>query len=550
MSPRRRHAPCRLAHFAILVAAALVASTAGGMLQAQQVAQPAQPTQHPGSAELITAEQLRDYLFFIASDEMEGRRAPSRGLDLTAKFIALNLSRWGVKPAGDDGSFLQMIELERTTTDAAASFVEVAGRRFAYGDGFLASIAPGSGSGPLVYAGHGWVVPELGIDPYEGLEVSGALVVVTGAAPGEATREQLAAEGVQRPAPYLAQHGARAIITVPSSRTLQRWERSVEIAAQRGSTRVVGLDAAGPALPQITASPELVRALFAGTSMGAEAVLAAADGENPGVPFTFGADAAFAVAVHTETIWTQNVVGIVEGSDPERAGEYVALGAHYDHVGIGNPVDGDAIYNGADDDGSGTTALLALAEAFAGGERPRRSLLFVWHTGEEVGMWGSRYINEQPPVPLPQVVAALNIDMIGRSRAAGDTNPANDTLTGPEEVYIIGPGVQSAELGEILDQVNDGYLGLTFNPMYDTTDHPERFFFRSDHINYARNGIPIAFFFSGVHEDYHRPSDHADKIDYEKMLKITRTIYASAWELAMRDGRPALNAELPEAIRR
>jgi Zn-dependent M28 family amino/carboxypeptidase len=110
--------------------------------------------------------------------------------------------------------------------------------------------------------------------------------------------------------------------------------------------------------------------------------------------------------------------------------------------------------------------------------------------------------------------------------------------------------VQSAELGEILDQVNDGYLGLTFNPMYDTTDHPERFFFRSDHINYARNGIPIAFFFSGVHEDYHRPSDHADKIDYEKMLKITRTIYASAWELAMRDGRPALNAELPEAIRR
>jgi hypothetical protein len=511
---------------------------------------PAHAQQHPGSADTITAEQLRDYLFFIASDEMEGRRAPSRGLDLTAKFLALNLSRFGAKPAGDDGTFLQMIELAQTRINTEDSFVEAGGTRFSFGDGFLASSIAGSGSGALLYASHGWVVPEHGVNPYEGLDVRGAVVVVTGALPEGIDRSQTSGEGVQRPAQYLAANGAAAMVTVPSARALQRWERSVQMAGQRGSTRVVGLDSGGSSLPSITASEAMIEAIFADTSMSPEAVMAAAGGENPGVPFAFGSNASFEVAVDVETIWTQNVVAIIEGTDPELKDEYVAIGAHYDHLGIGNPVDGDSIYNGADDDGSGTTALLAMAEAFAKGERPKRSLLFVWHTGEEAGMWGSRYINEQPPVPPRQIVTALNIDMIGRSKAEGDTNPANENLTGPEEVYLIGPGVQSAELGEILDGVNDNYLGLEYNPMYDETDHPERIFFRSDHINYARNGIPIAFFFTGTHEDYHRPSDHADKIDYEKMLKITRTIYASAWELANRAGRPGLNDDLPASIKR
>jgi len=511
---------------------------------------PAHAQQHPGSADTITAEQLRDYLFFIASDEMEGRRAPSRGLDLTAKFLALNLSRFGAKPAGDDGSFLQMIELERSRLDTDASFVEVGDTRFSFGEGFLASTTAGSGNGALLYASHGWVVPEHGVNAYEGLDVRGAVVIVTGALPDGVDRGQVGGEGAQRPAQYLADNGALAMITLPSARALQRWERSVQSAGARGSTRVAGLDSSGSSLPSITASETMVEAIFADTSMTAEAAMAAAAGENPGVPFAFGTNAKVEIVVNAETLWTQNVVAIIEGTDPELKDEYVAIGAHYDHVGIGNPVDGDSIYNGADDDGSGTTALLAMAEAFAKGERPKRSLLFVWHTGEEVGMWGSRYINEQPPVPPRQIVTALNIDMIGRSKAEGDTNPANENLTGPEEVYLIGPGVQSAELGEILDGVNDNYLGLEYNPMYDETDHPERIFFRSDHINYARNGIPIAFFFTGTHEDYHRPSDHADKIDYEKMLKITRTIYASAWELANRAGRPGLNDDLPASIKR
>ena len=529
----------------ILLVTALVAALAAPLGGTPALAQ-----QHPGSAELITAEQLRDYLFFIASDEMEGRRAPSRGLDLTAKFIAMNLSRWGLTPAGDDGTFLQMIELESSTLNTTASFVEVGGRRFAFGDGFLAAQTAGGGTGELIYASHGWVIPQQGIDPYEGIDVSGAVVVVTGSLPPGVGRDQIGGDDVRRPAQYLSENGAAMMITVPNRRTLQRWERSAQMAGRRGRTRVVGLDSGGMTLPSVTASEAMIEAIFAHTAMTPETVMATASGDNPGAPFALGTTASFEIDVDTETVWTQNVVGIVEGTDADLKDEYVALGAHYDHVGIGNPVDGDAIYNGADDDGSGTTAMLAMAEAFAKGERPKRSILFVWHTGEEVGMWGSRYINEKPPVPPRQIVAALNIDMIGRSRPEGDTNPANDELTGPNEVYVIGPGVQSAELGEILDGVNESYLGLEFNRLYDAVDHPQRFFFRSDHINYARNGIPIAFFFSGVHEDYHRPSDHADKIDYEKMLKITRTIYASAWELATRAGRPKLNDVLPESIRR
>jgi hypothetical protein len=528
----------------------LVALLAAALLVLPLAAAPALAQQGPASVDLITADQLRDYLFFIASDEMEGRRAPSRGLDLTAKFIALELSRWGAKPAGDDGGYLQMIELGRTTVDTAASFIEVDGTRFDFGDGFLTGTTPGAGSGRLLYAGDGWVVPQTGADPYRGLDVHGAVVVVTGATPDGMTREQMRAEGVQRPAQYLADHGALAMIAAPSARTLQRWERSVQMAGQRGATRVVGLDGGGgPGLPQITAAPALVEALFAGTEADAADVLAAAEGGSAGVSSDLGKTIDFDIAVNTETLTTQNVVAIIEGTDPELKDEYVAIGAHYDHLGIGSPVNGDSINNGADDDGSGTTAVLAIAEALAKGEHPKRSIMLVWHTGEEAGMWGSRYINEKLPVPARNIVAALNIDMIGRSRPAGDTNPANDNLTGPNEVYVIGPGVQSADMGKILDQVNDNYLGLTFNPMYDAMDHPERIFFRSDHINYARNGIPIAFFFTGVHEDYHRPSDSPDKIDYQKMLNITRTIYAIAWDLASRPDRPALNTDLPEELR-
>ncbi|HYE64657.1 MAG TPA: M28 family peptidase, partial [Pyrinomonadaceae bacterium] len=205
----------------------------------------------------------------------------------------------------------------------------------------------------------------------------------------------------------------------------------------------------------------------------------------------------------------------------------------------------DAIYNGADDDGSGTTAVLTLAETFAKGQRPKRSILFIWHCGEEKGLWGSEYFTKHPTVDLKQVITQLNIDMIGRSKKEGDTHPRNRELSGPNEIYVIGSKMMSTELGELSERVNKSYLNLSFNYRYDNPHDPNRFFFRSDHFNYARKGIPIIFYFDGVHEDYHRPGDSPDKIDYEKMEKVARTIYLTAWELAEMANRPQVDKKLP-----
>jgi Zn-dependent M28 family amino/carboxypeptidase len=252
--------------------------------------------------------------------------------------------------------------------------------------------------------------------------------------------------------------------------------------------------------------------------------------------------------VKSESVGTQNVVAVLEGGDAALKDEYVALGAHYDHVGVGAPVNGDAIYNGADDDGSGTTAVLALAEAFAKGPRPKRSLLFVWHAGEEKGLWGSAYFTKYPTVPINQIVTQLNIDMIGRCRREGDTHPRRAGLAKLGEVFVVGSKMMSSELGELSETVNRGYLNLSFNYKYDDPKDPERIFFRSDHFNYAQQGVPIIFYTDGEHEDYHQPSDTVDKIDFEQMEKITRTIYATAWELGNRAQRPRVDKKLPAEL--
>jgi Zn-dependent M28 family amino/carboxypeptidase len=186
-----------------------------------------------------------------------------------------------------------------------------------------------------------------------------------------------------------------------------------------------------------------------------------------------------------------------------------------------------------------------MAEAFAKGPRPKRSILIVWHMGEEKGLWGSEYFTRYPTVPLKQIVAQLNIDMIGRSKKAGDTNPANKMLTGPEEIYVIGSRMLSTQLAELNEAVNRDFLNLKYNFHYDDPNDPERLFYRSDHYNYAKHGVPIIFYFDGVHEDYHRPGDSPDKIDYEKMQKVTRTVFILASELADAPRRPVIDKQLP-----
>lgn len=511
------------------------------------------------AANTITAARLSEHLHFVASDAMGGRDTPSKGLDDTAKFLADHLARLKIRPAGDDGTYFQKIELVSSKVDPAKSSVRVGDRAYKFGEDFLAGTVNGSASGALVYAGHGYVVKSKNINAYNGLDVRNKIVVAAAnVLPQGLARADLkgrAGEGDWEDAEsYARKNGAKGLIRIP--RNFERVWRFGRFSAGRDNYQVArfmtadGNGNGGGELPVILPSAALLDALFAGEQRAGADILKGILAGDAGASFSLAANkrADFTISVGANKAMTQNVVGVLEGADPVLKNEYVAIGAHYDHVGTGQPVAGDAIYNGADDDGSGTVGVLAIAEALARGARPKRSVLFVWHCAEEKGLWGSEYFTKFPTVPLKQIVAQLNMDMIGRSKKEGDSNDANRDLSRANEIYVIGSKMMSTELGELSERVNRAYLNLNFNYKYDDPADTNRFFFRSDHYNYAQRGIPIIFYFDGVHEDYHRPSDSPDKIDYQKMEKITRTVFVTALELANAPTRPRVDKQLPQQL--
>jgi len=237
-----------------------------------------------------------------------------------------------------------------------------------------------------------------------------------------------------------------------------------------------------------------------------------------------------------DEVSTYNVVAVIRGSDSALAHTYVAFGAHLDHIGIQPAEHGDSIANGADDDGSGTVALIEIAKRVQREPHPKRSLLFVWHTGEELGLFGSEWFTAHPTVPLDSIVAQLNVDMIGR----------ND----PDSLYLIGPrsapNGQSSVLGAIVDSVNSASSRpFLINRDWDAPSHPEQLYYRSDHYNYAKHGIPIVFFTTGLHADYHKVTDSPDKIDYDKLSRVAMLIMRIGTAVANSPTRP-----LPAALLR
>ncbi|MES2463238.1 MAG: M28 family peptidase [Armatimonadota bacterium] len=492
----------------------------------------------------ISAAQLKDYLSFIASDELQGRDTPSNGLNTAAKFLATNLARWGFKPAGDAGTFFQKIALNRSRIDPATTTASLGGKTLAYPADFVLSAGRGRGAvdaaiaeTSLVYVGQGWVLPQKGVNPYNGLNVKGKFLVVSQRLGQRFPGGPDYANAII-PQQYAAQQGAAGIVYLSDAASFAPLRN--DAATPRGGFTPASASsspARQAALPTVILSPEASQQLFAGEKIDSTRAMTqtAVGADQPSFELASAKKMSLTLRYQTETMPTQNVVAIWEGSDPRLKSEYVAFGAHYDHVGMSATPDasGDSIFNGADDDGSGTSALLAMADALhQASTRPRRSLLFVWHCGEEKGLWGSSYFTENPTVPLNKVAAQLNIDMIGRSKQAGDQKPANASLSGPKEIFVIGSRMMSTQLGNLSDQVNKSYLNLKLNYTYDDPNDPNQFFYRSDHINYARKGIPIIFWFDGVHEDYHRRSDEVSKIDFEKMTMVTRTVLVTAAEIA------------------
>jgi Zn-dependent M28 family amino/carboxypeptidase len=279
----------------------------------------------------------------------------------------------------------------------------------------------------------------------------------------------------------------------------------------------------------------------------------------PDATITFTVDADYQIV---RTQLTKNVVGLIEGSDPHLKSTYVAFGAHYDHVGYaegevtrddgvrraGAPgrvtpgAEDDRIWNGADDDGSGTVAIMALAKSFAEGPKPKRSLIFVWHAGEERGLWGSRYFADYPTVPIDAIVAQLNIDMIGRNR--------DDKASEANTVYLVGSDRISSELHGINQAANAAMpKPLTLNYEFNDPTDLEQLYTRSDHYSYAAKGVPIIFFTTGLHPDYHANTDEVSKIEFDKMTRITQMVYETGLRLANLDHAPVRDNKGPRAGR-
>ena len=227
-----------------------------------------------------------------------------------------------------------------------------------------------------------------------------------------------------------------------------------------------------------------------------------------------------------KTIRGENVLGYIEGSDLKE--ELIIITAHYDHLGMHDTL----LFNGADDDGSGTVAIMEIAEAFMlakkEGKGPRRSILIMPVSGEEKGLLGSKYYTDNPIYPLKKTIANLNIDMIGR---------IDDLHINGDYIYLIGSDMLSQELHAISEDVNKKYIGLELDYTYNMQDDPNRYYYRSDHYNFAKNNIPVIFYFNGIHDDYHKTTDTVEKINFDKIEKITRFVFLTAWEPANRDDR-------------
>jgi peptidase M28-like protein len=524
----------------------------------------------PGAATTaaITPQDLRTRISIFADDSMQGRRTGTPGNIKGNAYIAGELKRLGLTPAGDSGSFLQRVPLMRFRVDSAQATLRAGSGSLAlweyypYQPDFHVPVRPVSGA-PVVYIGGAADVSSLPPrDSLKGkvvlyrndanggnslgapdLSPGGALgsiagIMVTGVDPLIATFDQVLRT------PPLVIHDS---VEVPPGATQPR----IIILPTASVAKLFGRPLA--ALKPGDASPPLAGEVkFEGTDLGAT-----------------------------------NVVAILEGSDPARRGEYVALGAHNDAIGIVSPVEHDSlraynavvrprgandtpreptaaeaarirsiidslrkirparidsIVNGADDDGSGSMGLLEIAEAASRAEhRPARSLLFVWHTGEESGLQGSRWFTDHPTVPRDSIVAQVNIDMIARG------GPQDEKLGGPGYIQAIGTRRLSSELGDLAEQVDkDGKYGLVFDYTYDADGHPDNFYCRSDHYMYARYGIPIAFFSTGGHRDYHQVTDEVQYLDFTKYTTVTRFVADLAGRLADLDHRPVVDKPKPD----
>ncbi|MGZ8556862.1 MAG: M28 family peptidase [Chitinophagaceae bacterium] len=473
----------------------------------------------PYFAASISADDLKRHLYIIAGPDMEGRDTPSPGLEKAASYIEDHFKSLGLLPGNKD-SYRQLYPLYKDSM--ISTHLNINGTAFELNKDFqpntMLNYTAEMRFSELAFAGYGIADGET--NHYKDLDVKGKLVMILDGSPAG---YKPSVTGFSSPANVFSkinkahEKGAAAVLIIygnyprkPSNGFLSYSQHGflaalsplIFSASEAVAEKILGSDGKG-IIEKMTTSPLPSRIYKANIDLG--------------------------YFKNTTTVYASNVLGLLEGTD--KKDEYVVITSHYDHVGKRN--DG-TVYYGADDDGSGTVAILELAEAFAKakaeGKGPRRSILFMTVSGEEKGLWGSEYYSNNPVYPLEKTTVDLNIDMIGR---IGEEYLKDKDST--SYMYVIGDDKLSTDLTPITEDVNKKYLKMKLDRKYNDANDKSRFYYRSDHYNFADKGVPVIFYFNGVHADYHRPTDTPEKINYKLMAKRAQLVFYTALEMANRN---------------
>ncbi|MCX2719774.1 M28 family metallopeptidase [Lentiprolixibacter aurantiacus] len=477
-------------------------------------------------ASTITEEDLKEHLYIYASDEFEGRETGKEGQKKAVEYLKATYEELNIPAAQENGDYFQKVPLEMSKLPVGS--INIEGKEFEIGNEFLAFTAGEGSFDEIVYVGYG--IEDENYSDYKDVEVKGKLLVMKFGEPQnadgtyvlsgneEASVWSNMSEAIGKRTEVASAKGAKGILYFDPA-NYARYKGYYQYMKRNNSGRM--------AIKESAENPVLV---IMDQEMG-DALMPNMDGDSKAQQVAKSVEVKLQSV--NEDVDSENVVAIIRGS--QYPDEYVVISSHLDHVGVN---DKGEIHNGADDDGSGSVAMLEIAEAFkiaaSKGVRPKRSIVFLHVTGEEKGLLGSQYYTDFDPIfPLTQTVANLNIDMIGRidPKREGDRN----------YVYLIGSDKLSSELHQLSEEVNTKYAGIELDYKYNDENDPNRFYYRSDHYNFAKNNIPIIFYFNGTHDDYHRPGDTPDKINYDLLRNRTRLVFHTAWEVANREQRVAVD---------
>ncbi|TYP93699.1 Peptidase family M28 [Fodinibius salinus] len=510
----------------------------------------------------ISTRYMRRHLSAFSADSMKGRDTGTPAEDKAARYLAHQYRKLGLQPVGDNNSYFQHFDLNATKTDSIVYKLFATSDEQKLVDYSTASknssahfIRQFGGTdslqGKIVFAGFGVDDSKNDIQNLQGVTLKDKWVMVFGNIPHIVEGDTLIDPTIDARARFqsIMDRGAEGILLIPekssdfSKVARQQQSNFGKLSDLKLAYRDDGSGSSGG----FSKGYNIIKPALAAQLLDIESKSALEDYRQQLIDniASFQPDQLNYKLSHVpytakEKVTSKNVLAFYEGADPKLKDEVVVMTSHYDHLGIGQPDStGDRIYNGADDDGSGTIGILNVARAFANagdnGVKPKRSILFLHVSGEEKGLLGSRYYSDHPVFPMEKTVADINTDMIGRI-------DKKHKKQGTEEYsYIIGGDIISSQLDSLINAGNKKSGQITLSDRYNDLQDPNQFYRRSDHWHFGRKGVPFVFFFSGVHEDYHRPSDEVHKIRFDKMSKIVRTMYGSAVMIANTENPPAVD---------